>query len=193
MEYAKFQKKLPPDWLAVTRTREKSRIRFIEGMVEPEECLQLINLGQVAAGLCGKSQLGPRDIETVVLRRPSYTMIADLADCVRRDLSGNLVPLETHLVRRDSGVRPPRSRPDIKAPMARRWMLFLNGDYEGGELYFPRSRVFVKPAAGCAVIWPVSAPSGIAPIQRGYQFAMEGLAAPRGAQERWVAELQVAA
>ncbi len=193
MEYAKFQKKLPPDWLAVTRTREKSRIRFIEGMVEPEECLQLINLGQVAAGLCGKSQLGPRDIETVVLRRPSYTMIADLADCVRLDLAGVLVPLETRLIRRDSGVRPPRSRPDIKAPMARRWMLFLNGDYEGGELYFPRSRVFVKPSAGCAVIWPLSTPSGIAPIQRGRQFAMEGLAAPRGAREQWVAELKVAA
>ncbi len=192
MEYAEFAKKLPPQWLSVTRTREKHRIRYIEGFVQPQECLQLINLGQIAAGLCGKPELGPRDIETVVLRRPSYTLIADLIDCVRRDLAGNDVAVETRLVKRDSGVRPPRLRPDIKSPAARRWMLFLNHDYEGGELYFPRSWVWMKPLAGCAVVWPVSDPSGIAPIEHGCQFALEGLATPRGSREPWLVELKAA-
>ena len=194
MEYAAFAKTLPPGW-STTRRKNSRRasIRYIKGLVEPEECRQLINLLLVAGGLAGKAELDPREIETAVLSRPSYTMIADLADCVRRDLAAGGVAVETRFVRRSSGIRPPRPRPDLKTPEARRWMLFLNHDYEGGELYFPRSWVVMKPLAGRAVVWPAGEPSGIAPIARGCQFAIDGLAAPRGAQERWAADLQVAA
>jgi len=37
-------------------------------------------------------------------------------------------------------------------------ILYLNDDYEGGELYFPKQQVTLKPKAGTVVVFPSNAP-----------------------------------
>jgi hypothetical protein len=36
------------------------------------------------------------------------------------------------------------------------WMIYLNDDFEGGETYFPRQDIELKPKTGSLVIWPAA-------------------------------------
>ena len=50
------------------------------------------------------------------------------------------------------------------------WVLFLNDDYRGGELFWPTREIVLKPRAGTAVRWPTGIPHGLARTDDGYQF-----------------------
>lgn len=53
-------------------------------------------------------------------------------------------------------------------------LIYLNDDYEGGELYFPRQDVTIKPVAGTMVIFPSIAthPHEAKPVTRGTKYAI---------------------
>jgi len=52
-------------------------------------------------------------------------------------------------------------------------VLYLNDDYEGGELYYPDLKLAIKPEAGSLVIHPgtVEYAHGVAPVTSGMRYA----------------------
>lgn len=54
------------------------------------------------------------------------------------------------------------------------FILFVNDDYEGGELYFPRQDVTVWPEKGKAVIFPsgVTHPHTVRPVLKGTRYTV---------------------
>lgn len=53
-------------------------------------------------------------------------------------------------------------------------VLFANDDYEGGELYFPRQDVLVRPEKGMAIIFPsgVTHPHEVRPVLKGTRYTI---------------------
>lgn len=54
------------------------------------------------------------------------------------------------------------------------FVLFVNDDYEGGELYFPRQDILVKPEKGMALFFPsgVTHPHGVRPVLKGTRYTI---------------------
>jgi hypothetical protein len=49
-------------------------------------------------------------------------------------------------------------------------LFYLNDDYEGGELYFDKYNIELKPSAGSAVIWPWTTSHGGKKVLRGEKY-----------------------
>jgi predicted 2-oxoglutarate/Fe(II)-dependent dioxygenase YbiX len=52
-------------------------------------------------------------------------------------------------------------------------VLYLNDDYEGGEIYYPKLGIAIKPEAGSLVIHPgtVQYAHGVIPVTSGIRYA----------------------
>lgn len=53
-------------------------------------------------------------------------------------------------------------------------IIFLNGDFEGGGLHFPRQKIIIKPEAGDAVFFPsnFSYPHAALPVTSGVRYSV---------------------
>ena len=131
----------------------------------------------------------PRDaVARVLNEEASVRKLRELVDCVRKDQARDLHPAGLVLGMRypTKGYPARRTRPDSSPDV--QWMLFLNDDYLGGELYFPGAKLAFRPRAGMCVNWGARYAHGIAPVERGdaYQFYLAGFGVKgAGAREEW--------
>ena len=160
-----------------------SDIIILKEFVQEDELTLLVNLTQSCEGFFSVGPTGSRHdltrIEDVMEREPYYRVQAHL-----HVLIGNVARDMWHLgARRSTNValerRFMKSEPAPKKSenglvSASQWLLFLNSDYQGGELFFPTRHVVVSPLSGTIVRWPSGIPHGIATTHEGYQFTLSG-------------------
>ena len=160
---------------------EDIRVRI--DFIRSEEIDLLLNLCQSCEGFFGVSPVGSRHetdrIEQVMEAEPFYAG-KDIGTLIRT-ISGDMLHLgatrskEVALERRYMTALPAEKRSEIAGIDASRWILWLNNDYKGGEIFFPTRRIVVPPLAGAIIRWPIGIPHGIATAHEGYQFTLSGL------------------
>jgi hypothetical protein len=51
-------------------------------------------------------------------------------------------------------------------------IIYLNDDYQGGELNFPESELNINPPAGSLIVWPGYLTHGVSPVVSGTRYTM---------------------
>ena len=51
-------------------------------------------------------------------------------------------------------------------------IIYLNDDYEGGELNFPESAITINPPAGSLIVWPGYLTHSVSPVVSGTRYTM---------------------
>jgi hypothetical protein len=51
-------------------------------------------------------------------------------------------------------------------------LIYLNDDYLGGEIYFPKRNIEIKPKAGSILVWPASENHGVKKILDGNRYTI---------------------
>ena len=197
-DYKSFVDELPSAWsegLPVTFEQESP---FAEGQLAAahlvrtdKELTALINLRHALAQGVGEDfEYSLKQIAEWPGKRWGQELwLRDLIDCLRHDLARNGVPGPTVIRAHVGGIRAPNITDRNRDPYgtASDWVVFLNDDYLGGELYFPSRGAVIPPKAGWAIAWPSFIPAGFAPVDGyGRAFHLGGRAAyPRESPEDW--------
>ena len=160
---------------------EDIRVRI--DFLKEDEIELLLNLCQSCEGFFGFSPTGSRHeldrIEQVMEAEPFYAS-KDLGTLIR-SICGDMLHLgatrssEVALERRYMAAVPAEKRSENGMLDPSQWILWLNNDYKGGEVFFPTRRIVVPPLAGAIIRWPMGIPFGIATAHEGYQFTLSGI------------------
>ena len=194
-DYGEFAARLPAshrDALSkkVNRrdTQRKRQMAMIVGLVHEPHLRALGNMIQTAVAL---EMNVTRQIPWAEIKKHAlmegYVEVVEMLRCVRNDLSGDEHPYSTYL-RQDglgSNRRPSSERrgeairqcPGINPfRVSRCWIMAVNDDYEGGEIYFPTREVAYKLEPGNALVFWPELPYGIAPVTKGVRRLLVGWA-----------------
>ena len=158
-------------------------ILVLRDFVKEDELALLVNLTQSCEGFCSVGPTGSRHeldrIEQVLEAEPAYRLEGKLHEVI-----GNVARDMWHLgagrstkVALERRFMTPQSAPKMSEnsqAFASQWILFLNSDYRGGEIFFPTRQSVVAPLAGTIVRWPSGMPHGVATAHEGYQFTLSG-------------------
>ena len=148
-------------------------------MVKQRELQLLVNLvhlceSQFGPGIAGGRGFDRVELDAVLTRVPEfstlYTVLPAIVGDLRHRKDFHVVDITAR--RRflySQSAEKRHENPDDQGTM---WILFLNDDYKGGELFFPTREIVLKPKAGSAVRWPTGIPYGIAMTDDGFQFTL---------------------
>ena len=151
-----------------------------KGFLQPHECNLLVALAQSCEGFMCAGPVGSTfdltQMRQVISLDAEYRSLGDLLEVVQRDMlhGGANRSVDVRLMRRYLQAAPAQKRSENSHVYASRWLLWLNDDYSGGELFFPTRRIVLRPRAGFIVRWPDGIPYGIALAHEGYQFTLSG-------------------
>ena len=151
----------------------------LNAMVEELELRKFVNMvhmlesefgGALAAGR-GFSHV---EIDAILTRVPEFHPIHVLLPAIISDLRHreDFDVVDVIARRRFLQSSPAEKRRENADDHGTTWVLFLNDDYRGGELFWPTREIVLKPRAGTAVRWPSGIPHGIARTDDGYQFTV---------------------
>ena len=148
--------------------------------LQPHECNLLIALAQSCEGFMCSGPVGSTfdlvQMKQVISWDAEYQSLDDLLDVIPRDMRhvGAQRSVDVLLMRRYLQAAPAQKRSENSHVYASRWLLWLNDDYSGGELFFPTRRIALRPKAGTIVRWPEGIPCGVTLAHEGYQFTLSG-------------------
>lgn len=166
-------------WGKAKRYRDTD-ILVAEQMIDGPELGLFVALVQSCEGYFSTGPTGgDHDIDRirhVMGVEPDYGQIAQLIETISGDMLhvGASRAVDVAVSRRFLRPITPPKRSEQANLDPSEWLLFLNADYEGGELVFPGRRRMIRPRAGTIVRWPCGIPHGIATAHLGYQFTMSG-------------------
>lgn len=141
----------------------KDDIKIMDNVFSDEECQQLVNqLSSVSRtesfNYGGINEYGPINnselisrlqwaLETYIERYPTVSIDRYEINCLKviEYIENSALPLHT-----DNERSPTGHTRTIGA------IVFLNDDFDGGELVFPRQSIFIKPKRGTLVLFPMS-------------------------------------
>ena len=151
----------------------------LNDMVKEMELRKFVNLvhmleSEFGGALGAGSGFGPDEIGAILDRVPEFHPLHVLLPSIVLDLKHRK---DFHAVGLSAGRRfmqslPAEKRHEHADDHGTTWILFLNDDYKGGELFFPTREIVLTPRAGTAVRWPSGIPHGIARTDDGYQFTV---------------------
>ena len=178
---------------------QSRNICFIKGegakpFIQEEERIVLINMVQHCERMNSVKgitypKFNARQMKTAIADTDELLKMTTFIDSLRQDMrhNPNVVPTRLQMSRRYGGSPvPPPFRPENDRIEDSLWILFLNDDYKGGEIWFPTRKIAVNPKAGCIIRFPTGIPYGRTAVSDGYQFTLEGENTPvRGDEEKW--------
>ena len=158
---------------------DNRHILRLNTMVQELELRKFVNLvhmleSQFGGALGAGRGFGAIEIDTILRRVPEFHPLHELLPSIISDLRHredcHVVGVSVH--RRFMQSLPAEKRRENADDHGTTWVLFLNDDYKGGELFWPTREIVLKPKAGTAVRWPSGIPHGIARTDDGYQFCL---------------------
>ena len=158
-------------------------IIVLRDFVREDERNLMVNLAQSCEGFFSAGPTWSRHeldrIEQVMEVEPTYRQEGRLHEVignVARDMwhLGARRSTQVALERRFMTPAPAPKLSENSGIFASKWILFLNDDYRGGEIFFPTRHMVVVPIAGTIVRWPAGIPHGLATAHEGYQFTLSG-------------------
>ena len=165
-----------------TGTRKAFQDRHIirlNNMVKEMELRKFVNLvhmleGQFGGALGAGRGFGQAEIDAILTRVPEFHPLHVLLPAIISDLRHreDFDVVDVSARRRFMQSIPAEKRSENADDHGTTWVLFLNDDYKGGELFWPTREIVLKPRAGTAVRWPSGIPHGIARTDDGYQFTV---------------------
>ena len=151
----------------------------LNAMVKEMELRLFVNMihmleSDFGGALGAGSGFGRDEIDAILTRVADLQPIHVLLPFIIKDLQHHK---DFHVVdvtasRRFMQSVPAEKRHENPDDHGTTWILFLNDDYKGGELFWPTREIMLKPRAGTAVRWPSGIPHGIARTDDGYQFTV---------------------
>ena len=161
------------------RAFQDRHILRLNDMVKEMELRKFVNLvhmleGEFGGVLGAGSGFGPAEIGAILDRVPEFHPLHVLLPAIVLDLKHRKDFHAVGLIARRRCLQsiPAEKRHENEDDHGTTWILFLNDDYKGGELFFPTREIVLKPRAGTAVRWPSGIPHGIARTDDGYQFTV---------------------
>ena len=170
---------------------ESKNIVVAQNWIKPQECQLLLNLCLRCEMHFGSGPFGLKQIAVAIQGDGAFAPALELIDCIRSDMMHSQILSAAALIldRRfadDGRTYPPLERKEHSAGSGSMWHLYLNSDFEGGQLFYPSRRVAVNPGAGTIVRSPIGIPCGVAPVKKGYQFVLAGMTILKtGGSESW--------
>ena len=151
----------------------------LNGMVEELELRKFVNLvhmleSEFGGALGAGRGFGQVEIDAILTRVPEFHPLHVLLPAIISDLRHreDFDVVDVIARRRFMQSIPAEKRRENADDRGTTWILFLNDDYRGGELFWPTREIVLKPRAGTAVRWPSGIPHGIARTDDGYQFTV---------------------
>ena len=158
---------------------EDRHILRLNNMVKELELRKFVNLihvleGEFGGALGAGSGFGQVEIDAVLSRVPEFHPLHVIIPAIIGDLRHreDFDVVDVSARRRFMQSIPAEKRHENADDHGTTWVLFLNDDYKGGELFWPTREIVLKPRAGTAVRWPSGIPHGIARTHDGYQFTV---------------------
>ena len=158
---------------------EDRHILRLNDMVQEMELRKFVNLvhmleSQFGGGLAAGRGFGPDELGAILDRVPEFHPLHVLLPKIVLDLRHreDFDVVDVSARRRFMQSIPAEKRRENADDHGTTWLLFLNDDYKGGELFWPTREIVLKPRAGTAVRWPSGIPHGIARTDDGYQFTV---------------------
>lgn len=186
-----------PDISNFSSDISNTEIVYVENFLGSEECSRLIEVTEkyVSAGDAQSELVGYTNDGNVNSKKAPYVFLHMahevshiVADIVERSTSiyeslygidpgisyinlgtvnvmGEGIGMEVH------ADNPPSLAQGIDTPHG--MVLYLNDDYQGGEIYYPNLKIAIKPKAGSLVIHPgnVYYSHGVLPVTSGTRYA----------------------
>ena len=153
----------------------------LNDMVKDMELRKFVNMihmleGEFGGALAAGRGFGQAEIDAILTRVPEFHPLHTLLPALISDLRHreDFDVVDVSASRRFMQSIPAEKRNENADDHGTTWVLFLNDDYKGGELFWPTREIVLKPRAGTAVRWPSGIPHGIARTDDGYQFTVRG-------------------
>ena len=175
-------------------------ITLVYGMIGEAECMMLVNLVRSCevvsvlrdAPVNPANSHGIKEIAEGIRGHSGFGPLKALIDGLRFDMMHDhsarpkLFPTSLFLRRRFDVPEVVGRNHENPSLNSSNWILFLNDDYQGGELFLPTRKTAIVPEQGKIVRWPTGIPHGISSVTDGYQLTLEGMTVPDARrQEDW--------
>ncbi len=184
--FTKFWKGIPEIYRSGWTARESKRLKHAAfsskhiflafNFIVERHLRMLVNLNHRCEMIFGSDSFNARQIAKGIQDDPEFTSLFDLIEFIRQDMNHHesLYSADLQLRRSYLTYTPCPRRRENPQIFGSKWLLFLNDDYHGGEVFFPSRRLVVEPKAGAILRWPIGIPFGRMPTEDGYSFTLEG-------------------
>ena len=155
-------------------------IQVYREFIQEDERMLLCNLVNHCEGSYGTGTHGAafnsRQMEEVIKSKAEFYPLMEFLDLATESLKGKAKhsEIEVSVGRRYMTALPPGRFHEATQIDCAAYIVFLNQDYFGGDLWFPTRKEAIAPAAGTLVRFPGGIPYGLNMVHGGYAFTLFG-------------------